>query len=173
VRCTIVALSTEHNIARGSAQHDWLVTTLVAIDRSVTPWVVLAGHRPYIVDSSWSGDQGFAAYFQAAVGDMLQTHRVDLILGGHHHSYQRSCSVRGSRCAATGTIILNIGMGGAGLNTLNATMPPVFHYVDDEHFGYCRIIADRETLTAEFVHSADSKVYDSVTIQKHLDDLYA
>lgn len=173
---SIIAVSTEHELAQGSLQHSWLEQALRAVDRFKTPWLIVAGHRPYVVNSDWTEDTDNAAYLQSAIGSLLEEYSVDLILGGHHHSYQRSCFVRGGQCSAEGRgpVVLNVGMAGASLNKLNMTLPPLFRYGDDKHFGYCRINADSSRLTAEFVHSASHNIYDSVTLLKHRPtDIYA
>jgi acid phosphatase type 7 len=41
----VVQMSTEHDWTPGSAQYDWLVNDLASVNRTVTPWVVLTGHR--------------------------------------------------------------------------------------------------------------------------------
>merc|ERR1712130_233446 len=161
---TILALSTEHDLAPGSAQHSWLAKALGAVDRQITPWVILAGHRPYIVDSSSPGDAEFSSYFQNSISSLLETHPVDLILGGHHHSYQRSCSIQAGTCSESGVVVLNVGMAGAGLMAINATLPATFLFADNQTFGYSRIVADAVSLTAEFVVSASRRVRDSVTL---------
>jgi len=165
----LLALSTEHDVARGSAQWNFLEASLASVDRRRTPWVVLAGHRPYHVSSNWADDQDFPRRFRAAVGELVEKD-VDLILGAHHHSYQRSCPLQRDRCGE-GPVVVNLGMGGAGLNTANKTMPPLFRYVDDKHFGYCRIVANATVLSVEFVHSLDAQVYDRVLLQKAAPDL--
>eukprot|EP00931_Biecheleriopsis_adriatica_P050339 TRINITY_DN29139_c0_g1_i1.p1 TRINITY_DN29139_c0_g1~~TRINITY_DN29139_c0_g1_i1.p1 ORF type:complete len:569 (-),score=103.56 TRINITY_DN29139_c0_g1_i1:54-1760(-) len=149
----LIALSTEHAFTRGSPQYFFLLESLGAVNRSRTPWVVLVGHRPYHVSSDWSGDADFGERLRASVGEVVEQH-VDLILGAHHHSYQRTCTFRGSACAEQ------------GLNVVNKTMPPLFRYQDDQHFGYCRISADRKELAVEYVHSNDGKVYDEIRLAK-------
>jgi len=126
--------------------------------------VILAGHRPYHVSSNWAGDQDFPQRFRTSIGELVEKD-VDLILGAHHHSYQRSCALQGDSCGE-GPVMVNLGMGGAGLNIANKTMPPLFRYVDDKHFGYCRIVANSTVLSVEFVHSTDAKVYDRVQLEK-------
>lgn len=32
----------------GSAQHTWLVKDLASVDRTITPWVFVVFHEPYI-----------------------------------------------------------------------------------------------------------------------------
>ena len=41
-----VMLSTEHDMAEGSNQYTWLEGDLSAVDRRVTPWLVVEMHRP-------------------------------------------------------------------------------------------------------------------------------
>ena len=40
-----VVLSSEHDWRNGSRQYTWLENDLKAVDRSNTPWIVLATHR--------------------------------------------------------------------------------------------------------------------------------
>jgi hypothetical protein len=42
----LVSLCTEVNFTTGSAQWRWLLSDLKAVNRSLTPWVVVSGHRP-------------------------------------------------------------------------------------------------------------------------------
>lgn len=165
----VVALSTEHELRPGSPQHAFLTKALQRVDRTVTPWVVLEGHRPYHISSSWDGDQDFARYYREAVGDLVEEH-VDVILGAHHHTYQRTCRFRAGRCVGDseeGVLNMIIGMGGASHSRPNATMPPLFEYVDHRNFGYARLLANTSALTIEFVHGADRAVHDSITLTKH------
>lgn len=41
----IAMLSTEHDMLPGSDQYNWLQDDLESVDRSVTPWVIVGGHR--------------------------------------------------------------------------------------------------------------------------------
>jgi len=38
--------STEHDFTKGSRQYAWLEKDLQSVDRSITPWLILVGHRP-------------------------------------------------------------------------------------------------------------------------------
>lgn len=42
-------LSSEHDLSPSSAQHQWLQADLASVDRCVTPWLVVASHRPMYV----------------------------------------------------------------------------------------------------------------------------
>ena len=39
-------MSTEHNFDIGSEQHAFIQKDLTAVNRSATPWLIFAGHRP-------------------------------------------------------------------------------------------------------------------------------
>jgi acid phosphatase type 7 len=41
----LVGLSTDQDLTTGSPQWNWLRDELASVDRTVTPWVVLAAHR--------------------------------------------------------------------------------------------------------------------------------
>ena len=38
-------MSTEHNFTQGSRQYKWIEQDLKNVNRSLTPWVVIVGHR--------------------------------------------------------------------------------------------------------------------------------
>ena len=38
-------MSTEHNFTKGSPQYEWMEKDLKNVNRSLTPWIVIAGHR--------------------------------------------------------------------------------------------------------------------------------
>jgi len=61
------------------------------------PWLVLVGHRPVHVCSSWDGpadsDAAVSRALRAALGSLLERYAVDLTISGHHHSYGRTCPV--------------------------------------------------------------------------------
>ena len=40
-----VVMSTEHDFYRGTEQYHWIKYHLAQVDRSVTPWLIFAGHR--------------------------------------------------------------------------------------------------------------------------------
>lgn len=71
-----------------NAQTDWLEADLAAVDRSKTPWVIVAGHRPWYLSKKnvtgsicWSCKDVFEPLFIK--------YGVDLVLSGHAHVYER------------------------------------------------------------------------------------
>jgi hypothetical protein len=47
-----LSISTEHNWAPGSAQYSFIEKDLASVDRKVTPWLIVGGHRPMYIDST-------------------------------------------------------------------------------------------------------------------------
>ena len=48
----VVMMSTEHDFTASSEQYNFLDDHMKSINRSVTPWLIFAGHRPMYVDST-------------------------------------------------------------------------------------------------------------------------
>ena len=62
------------------------VADLKAVDRALTPWIVVMGHRPN--------------FMEASVEALLWDHGVDLTVAGHVHYAQRSCPRKAGKCMA-------------------------------------------------------------------------
>ena len=93
----LTMLSSEHDYSAGSAQRAFAEATLFGsgINRSLTPWSVVAFHRPM-----YSSDAGaYAAHspgceLQVELEALLLAAKVDLVLTGHQHGYERIHPVR-------------------------------------------------------------------------------
>lgn len=47
-----IMMDTEMSAYNGSEQLYWMITDLQSVDRSVTPWVIVMGHRPMYSSTS-------------------------------------------------------------------------------------------------------------------------
>ena len=106
-----VVLSTEHPIA---PQLAWFAEDMAAVDRTVTPWLLVAMHRPMF--NSQPNYNVMQTLRDAWHGVFVQ-HRVDFVYTGHAHYYDRSCAVddaNGTRCSTTRDRPLYICDGSAG-----------------------------------------------------------
>jgi hypothetical protein len=70
------------------AQTTWLEDDLASVDRKKTPWVIVAGHRPWYLSAKnttgsvcWTCKDVFEPLFLK--------YNVDLVLSGHSHVYER------------------------------------------------------------------------------------
>ncbi len=94
----IVGMETEQNFSRGSAQYAWLEADLASVNRSITPWVVLGGHRPMYVNSDWTeavpeSDGSVMDALIEHVEPLLWKYQVNVAFWGHNHVLQRQAAV--------------------------------------------------------------------------------
>ena len=148
-------LSSEHDLSNGSPQHTWLKTDLAAVNRTITPWVIVEMHRPlYNSEVDSLGNSRVSMGMRAGIETMLRHYNVDIVLSGHYHSYFRSCDglFRG-KCNGGGPIYLTIGTAGALLrpnNTLNANSWSQKSIMGE--YGYGRItVFNASAMHFEFV----------------------
>ena len=158
-----------HGFGRKGQQHDFLEADLASVDRRVTPWVIVAGHRPWYVTGLGSCGQ-CRDYFE----EILFRYGVDLAIFGHRHHSERFIpvyrDVADSRQMRDPQAPMYITAGGAGniegLHRLG-TKPPftAFAYADD--FAYATVhVQDRNHLQVDFTRSATGELVDSSTLYK-------
>jgi hypothetical protein len=76
------------------AQYAWADADLAAVDRSVTPWVVVYGHRSVYCSCDTDCDAAATAVRLGPKGDgvfgleaLFKKHSVDMWINGHEHDY--------------------------------------------------------------------------------------
>ncbi|KAL8000766.1 hypothetical protein Plhal703r1_c21g0093251 [Plasmopara halstedii] len=164
----VIQISTEHDWRRGSKQYVWLEDDLKYVNREKTPWVILTSHRMmYTTQLGEEADYKVAQHFRDEVEDLLWTYKVNLMLVGHQHSYERSCAVRNGKCTKDdkGPVHIVIGSAGAGLEVQNFSSKlgewSVSHV---REWGYLRIESTEVSLTIQFVLNRNGVVYDQVIL---------
>jgi acid phosphatase type 7 len=158
----VVVLCTEVDLSPGSEQHDWLERDLRAVDRQVTPWVIVTGHRPPM--ASFTPDTGGKArsvteHLHEFLAPLLAKYRVTLGLWGHFHHYERF------RATATGTTNLIVGTAGADLDSGVAWDDDSVAHIED--WGYLRLSFERTAVRGQFVLNRDRSVFDSFVIKSN------
>lgn len=169
----ILQMSTEHNYTRGSEQYEWIAQDLAQVDRSLTPFVVITGHRPMYTsenctDDPRASDFPVAVHMREEFEDLLYKFKVDLGLWGHQHSYERSCPVYQEHCVSDGTVHIVVGTAGAGLeggefNLGNAKEWSKFTWVD---WGYLRVTSDEKQLRTQLIANSDGSIVDEVFVPR-------
>ncbi|KAL5427455.1 hypothetical protein PMIN05_011365 [Paraphaeosphaeria minitans] len=66
-------------------QLDWLAADLASVDRTITPWLIVGGHRPWYTTKGSSPCDSC----QKAFEPLLYKYGVDLAIFGHVHNSQR------------------------------------------------------------------------------------
>ncbi|PNY24167.1 Purple acid phosphatase [Tolypocladium capitatum] len=144
-------------------QLQFLEADLASVDRSVTPWVVVGGHRPW-----YSTGGNVCAPCQAAFEGLLNKYGVDLAVFGHVHNSQRFVPVFNGKADPAGMndpkAPMYIVAGGAGnIEGLSAVGTNVsynaFAYADD--FSYATInFLDANNLQVDFIRSSTGELLD-------------
>ncbi|KAF2730564.1 Metallo-dependent phosphatase [Polyplosphaeria fusca] len=150
-------------------QLDFLAADLASVDRSVTPWLIVAGHRPWYTTGS-----GQCKPCQAAFESVLYKYGVDLAVFGHVHNSQRFLPVNNKVADPKGMndpkAPMYIVAGGAGniegMSDVGANYSTnVFAYADD--FSYASIsLQDKNHLKVDFIRSSTGQILDSSVLFK-------
>ncbi|ORY28956.1 Metallo-dependent phosphatase-like protein [Naematelia encephala] len=154
-------------------QVNWLKSDLAAVDRSVTPWVVVFAHRPWYV-SATNRSSTVCLDCQKAFEPTLIEYNVDLVMHGHVHAYQRNMPMKNYAIDPNGlnnpAAPLDIVNGAAGhYDGLDALLNATYYSAvqNDVTFGWSRLTFHNRThLTHQFIASANSSVLDEVTLYK-------
>ncbi len=172
----------------GNARYQWLSNTIDAARAAGIKWVIVANHKNYISTGAKSNELG-PDYF-----NLLVSKKVDLVLEGHDHTYQRSKQFAfGTGCTtiATGTADLDCvvddgsdnmysknagpvltiaGNGGKGFysTSLSDGEAPYFANVmndTSQTAGYVKITINARTLSATLLRGGGASFTDSYTIR--------
>ncbi|KAK5999163.1 Acid phosphatase [Cladobotryum mycophilum] len=150
-------------------QIQFLEADLASVDRTVTPWLIVAGHRP------WYSTGGSACVpCQAAFEGLFYKYGVDLGVFGHVHNSQRFLPTFNGTIDPAGMnnpkAPMYIVAGGAGnIEGLAAvgTKPPntAFAYADDFAYATIRFL-DGRNLQVDFYRSSTGELLDSSKLFK-------
>ncbi|KAL4921332.1 Metallo-dependent phosphatase-like protein [Aspergillus aurantiobrunneus] len=149
-------------------QLEFLEADLAGVDRAVTPWVLIAGHRPWYTAGS------ACTPCQEAFEGILYKYGVDLGVFGHVHNAQRFLPVYDSTPDPNGMedpkAPMYIVSGAAGnIEGLSSiSNPPEFtEFSNDEDYTYSTIrFLDANNLQVDFINSVTGEVLDSSALYK-------
>merc|ERR1712121_551013 len=108
----MIMMSTEHDFSPNSTQYKWLENDLKRVNRSITPWVILGGHRPMYNSEWYDSDYKYSVHMKVLFEDLLYKYGLDIAFYGHYHAYERTCAVYKEKCVADGVIHITVGNAG-------------------------------------------------------------
>ena len=163
----VTMLSSEHDPSPGAAMGDWLASDLAGVNRSVTPWLIVSIHRPLVETEMYKGDFDVAAGLRAIMEPLLLQWGVDVVIAGHYHSFQRSCSMAHLECVANGGIVhYTTGAAGASLDAVDLYPSSYIEKTILGKYGYSVLEANATTLTLSFHENAGDTVLDFVALSR-------
>lgn len=135
----IIMLGSYTNFEAESDQYKWLMTDLVGIDRTVTPWVVVLLHAPWY--NSNEAHKGEGESMRKAMEELLYLARVDVVYAGHVHAYERFTRVYNNKEDPCGPVYITIGDGGnrEGLAMSFEKPSPAISEYREPSFGHGRL----------------------------------
>eukprot|EP00035_Acanthoeca_spectabilis_P036634 m.40761 g.40761 ORF g.40761 m.40761 type:complete len:281 (-) comp8126_c0_seq2:25-867(-) len=171
------AFSTEHDFSPTSAQVQWLAQDLGRVDRSVTPWVVVFGHKALYcsTDDYYDCEVNGPLHIAPSIEPLLHQHRVDLYLTGHVHNYERTYPVFNGTVTAksyantTATVHVVVGMAGCdeGLTPGFVSPSPPWSVKREAQLGYASLeFASPTEMTFNYLLSNTGAVADTFTITR-------
>lgn len=160
---TVIMLNSELPVDEGSLQFAFAAAALGAVDRTVTPWVVVAFHRPlYFVDGTGTRDAHFAP-----LEPLMVRHGVDVVVVGHVHNALVTCPVNNSSCAPGAPVHVCVGNAGQSLTPVaNATHTPSWVAFQRSAWGYGTLEATATTMDISLFGDADGALWHTVHFEK-------
>jgi len=156
---------------RLNQQLEFLEADLASVDRTITPWLIVGGHRPFY---STGGGDNACVPCQAAFEPLFYKYGVDLGIFGHVHNSQRFNPVYNGtadpNCLNDPKAPMYIIAGGAGniegLSSVGTrTALTAFAYADD--FSYATVkFLDVNHLQVDFIRSSTGAVIDTSILYK-------
>jgi hypothetical protein len=153
---------------------NWLNTSIDSA-KAAGLWVIVGNHLNSISTGQKSNEIGTTL-------DTLLTKKVDLILQGHDHNYQRSkqltCAPRSTvqtSCIVNngpnytkgvGSVLLIDGTGGNGFYGVSASDSEAGYFaaINSNTYGYTKFTVTQTQLSAQFIRAAGGTFSDSFTI---------
>ena len=162
----MIMMSTEHDYSHGSPQYQWLENDLHNVNRSVTPWVFIGGHRAMYCSEKEYSDYVVATHMQELFEDLLYKYKVDIGFWAHYHSYERTCKLYKNKCTDDGVIHIVVGSAGKSKD-IDEWYPKKWSLFHISAYGYGRVtVANSSSLLYEWIANEDGKVKDYVWLHK-------
>ncbi len=170
----------------GSARYNWVANAIDGARSLEVPWVVVAMHKNCITMGVKSCEIG------ADLMDLLISKKVDLILQGHEHNYQRSkqlvCASVGSfksSCVVddgsddayikgAGSVLVIVGTGGKSIYNVNPSDSEAGYFAKwvganiNPRKGFMEFTVSNTKISAQFVGSTSDTSEDSFKIKTSL-----
>tara|TARA_B110000971_G_scaffold219889_1_gene262055 strand:- start:31 stop:801 length:771 start_codon:yes stop_codon:yes gene_type:complete len=164
-----IQIATDVDYGVGTTQFNWLEKELSEVDRTLTPWVIVSGHKPMYCSSTFGSNdrndntgRGNAGDLTKELEPLMQKYQVDVFLAGHIHAYERTkpvtnngtsidedCIEKGTINNGVGDVYRNpkytthllLGMAGAGHlgDTFNILNDTAWPVFSEQAWGFMRM----------------------------------
>jgi len=151
----------------------WLESDLKSVNREVTPWLVVLGHRPIYASVNAATNVALAAAFE----DLFIQYKVDFYISGHLHYYERLYPIaHGIPEKFSGNVytnpsypvyLINGAAGNDEGHTSGGQNTTISAVLDETHYGYSRIqIYNATHFEWQFYSSSNQQLIDNLWVVK-------
>lgn len=165
------------DLGEPNQQLEWLENELQNVNRGVTPWLIVSGHRP------WYGTYRGCPGCQEVFDPLFVKYGVDLVYHGHIHFYERLAPLANDTVDSnelnnpTAPWYIISGAAGHydGLDAMPDSLSNESRRLIQGEFGYDEFtIHNRTHMTHAFIASKNDTVLDEQTLYKHhyFEDFY-
>ena len=95
-----------------SAQYQWLLSDLKAVDRSITPWVISVMHCPWYNSNQAHYGEWQTVTMREYMEEVLYENKVNMVFAGHVHAYEATHPVFQNVTKDDGIVYVTIGDAG-------------------------------------------------------------
>jgi chitodextrinase len=155
----VLVLDTERPYAPGTPQYAYAQADLAAHQSNV--WRIVVFHHPAY--SSTSSNSSSAPVQQYLV-PLLQAEKVQLVLSGHSHNYERTFPLINSQPTPGGVTYIVTGAGGNSFNPFTIPEPSWSAFREDTRYEYVRVTVSRTLLLLQTISASDGTIIDSDSI---------
>jgi UDP-2,3-diacylglucosamine pyrophosphatase LpxH len=95
-----------------SRQYKWLVEDFLMVNREKTPWIIVVMHCPWYSSNKDHYEEEQTVLMRESMEHLFHKNRVNLVLNGHVHAYERTFPVYKNDLKDAGIVYITIGDGG-------------------------------------------------------------
>ena len=151
----------------GSVQYNSISAALGRVDRQRTPWIIFMTHQPFYNSNEAHQDEPTTLRMREIFEPLFHLHRVDFVVAGHVHAYERSLPVYKGVASSKGTVYLNVGDGGnrEGLAATFIEPKPAWSVFRQADYGFGLLSMNRTHANWTW-HRDESNRFDHVVFTK-------
>mmetsp|Transcript_7719 Transcript_7719/g.7290 ORF Transcript_7719/g.7290 Transcript_7719/m.7290 type:complete len:215 (-) Transcript_7719:115-759(-) len=153
----VIVLNSYANFQPKSLQYQWLEQQLSSLNRTQTPWVMVALHCPPYTTFTFHVNDPQLLFAKKYLEPIFVKYQVNLVVSGHVHAYMRTHPVIKHKPNASGPMYFIIGNGGRNVNApyLNPTAPEAWVAKRDHvTYGYANFtFLNKTTLHYQWIQT--------------------
>jgi len=153
-----------------SEQYNWLLNDLELVNRKQTPWIIVLTHCPLYSSNAYHQSESQTIDMKNNFEYLFYYYKINLILSGHVHAYERTYNVYDNEINNNGPIYITIGDGGNQEGHANEweTQPDWSAFRNGTQYGHGTLIIENENeIKWEWNRNSDiDKIYrDKIVIK--------